>query len=149
MEISETRTNDMFAHIREATGEPKVAYENAASAIRALDDMRRRYPDSYFEAYKCPICGKLHIGKTTPEQRQEIDAARAEIINASVKTSSKKDKTSSLEMFLMLTWLPFTLMSEIAVANVHSSLDDWGIMLAVAAQLSLFVVATKKFNKSA
>jgi hypothetical protein len=50
--------------IREDNGKPKVTYHGKAGWRKPLFNFRMKNPHGGFQAYKCPECGKIHIGKT-------------------------------------------------------------------------------------
>ena len=50
------------SHIRASTGQPKVTYNTAKSAIRAAEKMSQKY-GKHFSTYKCLFCNGYHVGK--------------------------------------------------------------------------------------
>ena len=50
--------------IREDNGQPKVTYTGRLGWRKPLFMFKMKNPDGGFQAYECPECGKVHIGKT-------------------------------------------------------------------------------------
>ena len=50
--------------IREDNGQPKFTYPGRLGWRRPLFLFKMKNPDGGFQAYECPECGKVHIGKT-------------------------------------------------------------------------------------
>lgn len=57
--------------VREDTGKPKVTYHGKAGWRKPLFTFRMKQPDGGFEAYECPECGRVHIGKTLEHKKLE------------------------------------------------------------------------------
>lgn len=57
--------------VREDTGKPKVTYHGKAGWRKPLFTFRMKQPDCGFEAYECPECGRVHIGKTLEHKKLE------------------------------------------------------------------------------
>lgn len=55
--------------VREDTGKPKVTYEGKIGWQRPLFIFRMKHPDGGFQAYECPECGRVHIGKTLEDKK--------------------------------------------------------------------------------
>jgi hypothetical protein len=41
----------------------KIRYKSRSIAKQAAREMTEKKPDSYFHAYRCPVCWQWHIGK--------------------------------------------------------------------------------------
>lgn len=63
--INETENTKCF---REDNGMPKVTYHGKKGWQRPLFNFRMKNPLGGFQAYICPECGKVHIGKTNTEE---------------------------------------------------------------------------------
>ena len=55
--------------IIEDTGKPKVTYHGKIGWQRPLFTFRMKHPDGGFQAYECPECGRVHIGKTLEDKK--------------------------------------------------------------------------------
>lgn len=61
--ISEVDPKSVRTHLRE-DGREKVSYEIEGGKWQVpLYSLKIKYPDKKFQAYVCPECGKVHIGK--------------------------------------------------------------------------------------
>ena len=58
--------------VREDTGKPKVTYQGKIGWRRPLFTFRMKQPDGGFQAYECPECGRVHIGKTLENKKFEL-----------------------------------------------------------------------------
>jgi hypothetical protein len=58
--------------VREDTGKPKVTYHGKTGWQRPLFTFRMKHPDGGFQAYECPECGRVHIGKTLEHKKFEL-----------------------------------------------------------------------------
>jgi hypothetical protein len=69
--------------IREDNGKPKVTYHGKAGWRKPLFNFRMKNPNGGFQAYKCPECGKIHIGKTMeiPGEVKHISQTLLEFTN--------------------------------------------------------------------
>ena len=52
----------MNSHYRFDTGEVKVMYNRKKSALKAAENMKKKY-DKHFSVYKCIYCDGYHLGK--------------------------------------------------------------------------------------
>lgn len=66
--FNETENTKCF---REDNGKPKVTYHGRKGWQKPLFNFRMKNPLGGFQAYKCPECGKVHIGKTNIEENSE------------------------------------------------------------------------------
>ncbi len=57
--------------VREDNGKPKVTYNGSTGWRKPLFLFRMKNPNGGFQAYKCPECGNIHIGKTNEPQEEK------------------------------------------------------------------------------
>lgn len=55
------RKFNLRSHLRQS-GQPKVMYNTKASAVKAKNDMEKKYPDKTYSYYKCVFCDGYHLG---------------------------------------------------------------------------------------
>ena len=63
-------------HQRRRGCEGKVAHATQGEAWQAARLLRKSQSGGTWAAYKCPFCGRFHVGRPTARQRQAIRARR-------------------------------------------------------------------------
>jgi hypothetical protein len=63
-------------HQRRRGCEGKVAHATQGEAWQAACLLRKSQSGGTWAAYKCPFCGRFHVGRPTARQRQAIRACR-------------------------------------------------------------------------
>jgi len=71
--FNETENTKCF---REDNGKPKVTYHGRKGWQKPLFNFRMKNPLGGFQAYKCPECGKVHIGKTNIDETKIVGAIK-------------------------------------------------------------------------
>lgn len=80
--------------VREDNGKPKATYPGTLGFQRPLFTFRMKNPDGGFQAYTCPECGKVHIGKTT----DPVDLGNEKIhINTRLRLFSTSELMNAVE----------------------------------------------------
>lgn len=77
--------------IREDNGMPKVTYHGRLGWRKPLFMFRMKHPDGGFQAYTCPECGKVHIGKTVDAPTERVH------INEMLASFSTRELVDSVE----------------------------------------------------
>jgi hypothetical protein len=77
--------------IREDNGKAKATYPGRLGWRRPLFMFKMKNPDGGFQAYTCPECGKVHIGKTIEVSTEKVH------INEALKSFSFEDLLLSVE----------------------------------------------------
>ena len=60
--------------VREDNGNQKATYPGRLGWRRPLFIFKMKNPDGGFQAYKCPECGKAHIGKTISVENVDTES---------------------------------------------------------------------------
>ena len=63
-------------HQRRRGCEGKVAHATQGEAWRAAALLRKSFNGGTWAVYRCPWCGRFHVGRPTARQRQAIRARR-------------------------------------------------------------------------
>jgi hypothetical protein len=54
----------------------KQAFDLEVSAVKKANRLRAAHPGETFDAYKCTVCGKFHVGHRPRKVKQAITARR-------------------------------------------------------------------------